>query len=153
MADLNTLFKMAEVVGTEDIYFDISITSNRRILWVYCFKHDTVTDSVFFHLSEVDKAVDWIKSKAANAKGVSTYDLVLELLQDEYDTKELNVRLFETANDDPELRHQLLMLALKSHNTRDIVLDIGEHYLDELSAPKYEDDWVDFKLEELKSRV
>lgn len=79
------------------------------------------------------------------------YADLMSLLDDESHTKELNMRLFEVANDDAEFRYLLLKAVLESDLTQDVMLDIGEHYIDDMPDPEYEDDWVDFKLEELRS--
>lgn len=153
MADINRLVQLIVDISSDDFFFTMNIDPLEEIGWLYAFVNNTAVESKFFDLSDIEKAIEWVEEQRKKTQGnVMSYEDFLPLLDDESHTKELNLRLFEVANDDAEFRYLLLKAALESDLTQDMMFDIGGHYIDDMPDPEYEcaDDWVDFKLEELK---
>lgn len=154
MADMNRLTQLITDVSSDDFFFTVNIEPIRKKAWVFAFVRNTVVESSFFDLSDIEKAIERVEERHKKHNGCEmNYEDFLSLLDDESHTKELNLRLFEVANDDAEFRYLLLKAALESDLTQDMMLDIGGHYIDDMPDPEYEyaDDWVDFKLEELRN--
>lgn len=63
MADIDRLVKLIVDISSDDFFFTVNIDPVWKKVCVYVFIGGKVVDSSFHDLSDIEKAIEWIKGR------------------------------------------------------------------------------------------